>query len=250
MNDLNPREFIGGNNPPAFDPEKLQSCKGLVDDFNSAAKEWLDLKEIATPEQSGKLTDFVSGARQVYSSIDTARKAEKKPHDDAGKAVQAAFTPLLDTIDQIINRVKPMQAAWLQKLAREENARREKLRVEAEQARIAAEEAQKAAAQTNDVAGEVEAERLKAEADQLAADAARQTTVKAGSATGAGRTMALRTINDVVVTNPLKVFMRYRDHPDVLEVLRKVASAEVRAASWKDGDTIDGADIVPRQVAA
>lgn len=249
MNDLNPRAIPGGNNPPPYDPDTHAALQKKVDAFNDAGKAWLDLKEIASEGQSEKLTDFVSGARKLWKEVDTARSDAKRPHDDAGAAVQNAYKPLLDLLTRLADKVKPLQTAWLAKLAREEEERKAALRREEEAKRKAAEEAAAVAAATNDTAAEVEAERLAKEAADAAKAAAKTTTVKAGSATGAGRSMSLRTIREVEIVEPLQVFMRFRAHPEMLELLKRLAEREVRAADWPADGTITGAKITTRQVA-
>ena len=104
----NPRAVIGGNNPPPYDPEKLAECQKKVTDFTDAAGAWLDLKKIDTADQAEKVTDFVTGARKVWKEIDETRKAAKQIHDEAGKAVQAAFTPLLDKIKLSVDKISAM----------------------------------------------------------------------------------------------------------------------------------------------
>lgn len=249
MLNTNPREVIGGNNPPPYDPEVLAEAQKSVADFNDAAKAWLDLKELETSDQSERLTDFVSGARKVWKKVDDARSTAKKPHDDAGAAVQSAFKPLLDTITKMVDLVKPMQAAWLRKVQKAEEERIAALRREEEAARKAAADAAKAAEAQNDVAAQVNAERLQKEADALAKAAARPAEVKASSATGAGRSMSMRQVREVEIINSLKVFMRYRDNPEVLEALKRVATAEVRKAGWPKDGTIDGTKITVREYA-
>lgn len=240
---------MGHNGPPPFDQLKLDECQKKVDAFNEAAKLWLNLEKITSEEQSGKLTDFVSGSRKTWKEIDDTRKAEKKPHDDAGNAVQAAYNPLLDTIKRVSDKVKPLQAAWLDHVAKEEAKRKAAADAEAAEKRKAAEEAAAKAAEGNDAAAEIEAERLAKEAKAAEKGAKRTTTAKAGSATGAGRTMALRTVYEVTVTNALQAFMRYRDRPEVLDVLQRLAAAEVRSKDW-DGEVFAGIAVEEKKVAA
>lgn len=246
MNALPPNDH---NFPPPYDPDKLEAARVAVTDFNGAAKEWLDLKSLETAGQSQRLTDFVAGARKLAKKIDATRDDQKRPHDERAKAVQSAFKPLLDAVSAMIDRVKPLQEDWLKRVRDEEEKRRAEERQRAEAERLAAEEARKAAAATNDVAGQVEAERWAKEAAAVEAVASKEVRVSAGSATGSGRTMALRKTYEVEITNPLSVFMRYRSHPDVIETLRRLVSADVRSAGY-DGSPIDGAKITVRETVA
>lgn len=251
MTDQNTRAVIGDNRPPPFDPDEFDKFQTKVSDFLDAAGDWLDLKEVETEEQSEKLTDFVSGARAVFRGVDDARKAAKKPHDDAGKEVQAAFTPLLDKLERAVKKVKALQTAYLTK--KDEAHRREQARLaaEAEVKRKAAEKMAAAAAARNDINAEVDAEEAMKEADRLAKEATRITNAKVGSATGGGRSMALRTLKEVEITNINVLFMHFRNHPDVAETLRRLAQAEVRSAGYDHlKSPIPGITITERKVAA
>lgn len=229
MEDLNPRAVIGSNNPPPYDPDIWSDCAKKVEDFTAAAGEWLNLGTIETQDQSQKATDFVSGARKTYKAIDEARKAAKAPHDEAGKAVQAAFAPLLDKIKLSVDKIAAMQADWL---------KRENARIAAEKAREAAEaeakrkEAERLAAEAaarNDVSAIVDAEAAMKEAEKAAKAAARNATASAASATGGGRTMSLRTTYECELINIAHAFQAFRNHPDLADLLVRLANAEVRS---------------------
>jgi type IV secretory pathway VirB10-like protein len=247
--DANPRAVPGDNMPPAFDPDVLAECKAKADDFADAAGAWLDLKEIETAEQSAKLTDFVDGARKIYKHIEDARKKQKKPHDDAGKKVQKAFTPLTEAVEKSVEKVKPLQTAWLAKEEERLEAERAAAAAEAERLRKEAEAKAAEAAARNDVAGEVEADVLAAEAKVAAKAAASTARASAQSATGGARNMSLRTTREAEITNPRLAMMHYQNHPKLLDVLRELASAEVRAAKGAD-IRIPGVNIIERKTAA
>lgn len=244
----NERAVMGDNNPPAYDPETLSEWDIKVTDFLKATQTWLKMEEIKTEEHAGQLTDQIDGLRGLYKKVDTARKDAKKPHDDAGKEVQAAFTPLLTKLKTAADKLKPKLADYATAKAKAEAA--EKARLE-EEARKKAEEAeaelQKAEAE-GDISAKVDAEAKAKEAEQVAKQAAKKTETGVKSATGAGRTMSLRTIKDVEITNINPVFMRYRDHPDVHDTLQRLATAEVRAKGF-EGE-IPGVKIIEREVMA
>lgn len=247
--EVNPRAVMGANHPPPFDPDELATCRAKSDDFVSAAAEWLALGAIETEDQSGRLTDFVSGAREAYKQIDTARKAAKKPHDDAGKAVQAAFTPLLEQMERAIERVKDLQTVYLRRVADQERAARAKAAAEAAEKQREAEELAKKAARTNDVAAEVEAERMAKEAADAIKAAARDTKANAGSATGAGRTMALRTTKRAEIINQNQVYMHFREHPAVRQVLLTLCNQAITSKN-PDERNVPGITIQTEEKAA
>lgn len=228
-----------------FDAGRVALYAANVASFCDACGAWSDLGRIETQEQSERLTDFVAGARGLAKKIEDARKAEKKVHDDRGKAVQAAYSPLLTKLDRVLDLMKNMQGDWL----RRENARIEAEKAEA--ARIAVEEAEAAkqamtaAAARNDVSGQVDAEQALQEAEKAAAAASRNERARAGSATGGGRTMSLRKAKFAVITNPRAVFMHFEKHPDLLETLQRLANAAVRA-----GESVPGTKVEEKETAA
>lgn len=230
MNDMTPPPAgIGHNTPPPYDLDAFAEVQRKVDDFALTAGEWADLGKIDTEERAEKATDFIAGARAVYKEVDAARKAAKAPHDEAGKAVQAAFLPLLKVVERAADTVKTMQTAWLKSVKEAEEAAR---RAEQERIRQEREEAERLAAEAaarNDIAGQVAAEEAMSAAEPAEKAAAKPATSRAGSATGGGRTMALRTTWRCEVENRGPALSYYRDHPEVIALIERLASAEVRA---------------------
>lgn len=234
-----------GDGVTAFDAGKIALYSANVASFCDACGAWKDLGRIETQEQSERLTDFVAGARGLAKKIEDGRKAEKKVHDDRAKAVQSAYSPLLAKLDLVLNMMKEMQGDWL----RRENARIEAEKAEA--ARIAREEAEAAerariaAEARNDISGIVDAETAAKAAEEKAAEAARETRARAGSATGGGRTMALRKTKFAEIHNPRACFVFFEKHPDLLDTLQRLANAAVRA-----GETVPGVNVIEKETAA
>lgn len=251
MDDLNPRAVMGDNRPPPFDPERHAELGGRVDAFMSVCNEVRAAGALASDEQAERLTDHIAGMRGLKNKVEDARKAEKKPHDDAAKAVQEAFSPLVDRLERAIKAMLGLQSDWIaKKQAAADEARR--LR-EAEAARLAreAEEAAKAALESGSIDGEMEAERLAKAAADAEKAAARETKVSIGSATGAGRTISTRTIRKAEITNVNLLLVRYRAHPKMLELLHQLADADIRSKDITDANAaIFGVKIVETKVAA
>ena len=226
MNDLSPIPPIGHNNPPGpFLPEPLQA---QLADFIDAAGVWADLKTLDSQEQADKASDFVAGATKLEKALDAERTAQKRPHDDAAKAVQAFFAPELRKVELAKGAVKKLVADHLARVAAEER----KAKAEAE-ARAAAEAAAAAKAKAeaearNDIAGIVAAEEAEKEAAKAQKAAAKPVTARAESATGAGRTMSLRTTYSCEVENAGPALSYYRSHPEVIALIERLATAEVR----------------------
>lgn len=245
--DVKPREEApppaGHNNPPPYDPDKFAELVNAAKEFADAGGEWLDLKQITTEEQAEYLADFIAGARKKLKEVETWRVDAKKPHDDAGKAVQAAAakpkTILETSIKKALDLLTPYQTE--KKRRAEEEARKRE-----EEARRQREEAERLAAQAaarNDIAGEVEAERLKKDAERQEKAAQRPVSGAVGSATGGGRTVSLVSVRSAVIDNPLQVFLFFRERPEVLDVLQRLANGYVRRAEY-DGKDIPGTHTV------
>ncbi|AHD00459.1 hypothetical protein [Leisingera methylohalidivorans] len=247
MTEHNPRAFIGGNNPPPYDPIVVEKLNTEAAGFLDAAAEWIEKGDITSEGDAQLLNDFIAGAKKRKTATDKARAAAKKPHDDAGKAVQAAFKPIITKLESAVSKTSPLLTTWLQK---KEAARQEKLRIQHEEARRAQEEADRKAAEAaarNDISGEIDAEAAREEADLMAKDAARAAKSKANvtSATGGGRTASLRTYHTAMVVNVRAAFMHYQENPALAECLRSLADAEIRSKDF-DPETmkIPGIEII------
>jgi hypothetical protein len=128
--------------------------------------------------------------------------------------------------------VKPLQASWLRREQARIDAEKAEKRRAAEALQVAAEEAAALAAANNSVTGEMEAERLQKEAAAMEQAANREVRANVQSASGGGRTMALRKITKARIKDINNAYRHYRDRPEVAEVLTRLADAEIRAKGW------------------
>lgn len=249
MHDGNPREHIGANNPPPFDQSVLDALDARVNEFILAGGDWRDLGEIQTEEQAGDLNDYLSGLKKNRDEVEKARKAAKKPHDDASKAVQAAFTPLVTKIDFTIGKLRPMLTAFMDRKEAERRAAERAAREEAARAAKAAEEAAAKAAARNDIAGEVAAQEQAKAAAEKAKEAERlaKGRVSVASGSGGGRTASYRTYWRAEVANPRVAYMELSSgrHPEIAaELAETIRALGERVARSKDfnpeTDTLPG----------
>lgn len=237
---------IGHNGGPAFDPEEVARLDAAGQEFLEAAAQWLENGDLETEEDAKLLNDFMAGVKARAKIAEDARVKAKKPHDDAGKAVQAAFKPVIEKMEKANSKVQPLLTEWLKKEQAKKDAETERLRAEAHAAQEEANRKAEAAAARNDISGEVDAEAAQKEAAKKAKDAERfaKKSANVGSATGGGRTASLRTVIEVEVTNARVLFMRYQDRPEVMECLRSLAAREARQASFNvKTDKIPGTEI-------
>ncbi len=245
MNDMSPPK-IGDNNPPPYDPAEVEKLDAEGAQFLEAAAKWVENGDLASEEDAQRLNDFINGVKKRQKITDDARKAAKKPHDEAGKAVQAAYVPVIEKMKKASEKVGPILSKWLTKKDEERRAEAERQRKEAEFKQQEADRKAAEAAARNDISGEIDAEAARKEADEAAKEAARAAKARSNvaSATGGGRTASLRTYVEVEVTNPRVLFMRYQSHPDAIDTLRRLAQAEARSKDFDaEKDEIPGATI-------
>lgn len=230
------------NNPPPYDPAVLDALRPPVQAFAETAGQWLDMGEITSEEEAARLNDFLAGARNLWKEIDEARVAAKRPHDEAAKAVQAAFTPLADVVAKAADKCKPMIAAWLKKKRDEEEAKRRAAAEEAARLKREAEEQARLAAMRNDVVAEAEAEAAAKEAEKAARAAEKEVKVNVGSATGGARTMGLRTYRKARCINAALAFTQFRHDTRVIALLEQLANERLRGSKGEITE-IPGFDI-------
>lgn len=231
QDDTNERATIGGNNPPAYDPETFAKFDAALGRFNEAAKAWLELKAVDSPDRAEKLNDFLGGAKKLKGQIEKARKTDKKVHLDAGKAVDAAYNGLAATLSKVDAKIRPK----LDEYMRAEAAKAAKIKAEEERIAREAEaearrKAEEAAANENDMRAQQEAEAAAKEAEVAAKAAKKPAKTQVGSATGGGRTASLRTYREAEIVAISQVFIHYRERPEVHDLLKRLADADIRAA--------------------
>jgi uncharacterized protein with ATP-grasp and redox domains len=127
---------IGHNQPPALEAFSLH-----IEDLFSLVSGSLAAGPIATDEQEAALEALMDDVRKAKKDADAQRAAEKKPHDDAAKAVQAAWKPLLDKCDKGLAALKDALTPYREARQRAKDEAARKAREEAEALERAAREA-------------------------------------------------------------------------------------------------------------
>lgn len=85
----------GHNNPPA------DAAFGLhIDERFSLLSDTLAGGDVKTDEQDAAIDALLDDFRKASKDADKERAAEKKPHDDAAKAVQAKWKPIIEKADR------------------------------------------------------------------------------------------------------------------------------------------------------
>lgn len=197
---------IGGNNPP--EPTPHDAFAAHIEDLFAEASNFLDGEPIASEGQANAVSALLDQARKAGKDADAARAAEKKPHDDAGKAVQAKWKPLLDKADLTVSTAKKALAPWLLKVEQENAAKAVAARKEAEEKAEAA-RAALAAADASNLAAQAAAEALVKDADKAEKAATKSEGAKA-HATGGARAVGLRSYFHPELIDPVEALKHYR----------------------------------------
>lgn len=210
------------NNPPAYEAISLH-----IEDLIAEAQNYLDGQPIESQGQADDIGKLLDTIRQAKKAADDQRVIEKKPHDDAAKAVQVKYKPLIDKCDLAATVAKRALTPWLEHLEAEQRRIADERRVEAEKAAQAAREAE-IAAQT-DLAAAEKAESARLVADDLAKAAGRAEKAKP-QATGGARAIGLRTSYRAEITDPLAFGKWAWTHrrAEYLAFLDELAAKEVR----------------------
>lgn len=182
----NDRIHDGANMTP-FDAHQVN-----VEDLRNEAAAWLDGAEVTSSEEAEAIDLLIKMARSARDEADKARAAEKKPHDDEAKAVQAKWKPLVDTADRVLKVCLEKVGSWRIAEAQRKEAEAARARAEAEAERLAEVEATRAAG------GNLEA-REQADQQAVAAKQAEKVATKAEKAAQTG--LGLRTVRALKITD-------------------------------------------------
>ena len=123
---------IGHNQPPPHIAAFQE-----IDDLYGEARNWADGEPIADQEMHDAVTTLYDKLSEAGKRADELRKEEKRPHDEAAKAVQAKYKPVLTKVDNGKSALGDLLSAY----------RAAEQRKKAEAARLAWEEADRKAAE-------------------------------------------------------------------------------------------------------
>ncbi|HEX8414269.1 MAG TPA: hypothetical protein VF637_10340 [Sphingomicrobium sp.] len=187
-----------------------------INDLYDEAKGILDGAGVQSEADEAMVGKLVGMAREAKKAADEQRAIEKRPHDDAAKAVQAAWKPLVDKCDRIADTCKAALQPWLIAKQAEQDAAAAEARDTALKAQAEA-QAALAAAKGDDLGARDEAERLLKEAGKASKDAARLDKARPLAATG-GRSIGLRTAYTPDLIDAAAALRFYREtQPEALK---------------------------------
>lgn len=220
-----PVRGIGDNQPPT----PFDALKAHIDDLDLEARNYLGGEPISTEAQAAAVSRILDDARKAVKAADEARKDEKRPHDEAAKAVQAKWQPLIGDAELVAATAKKALAPYLEAQEAAQRAVAEEARQAAEEAAEKARQAAQAAAPDN-LAGQATARILQENAAAAAKQAKRLDKTRA-HATGGERAVGLRTYYEAEITDPV-AFIRWawtHRQTDVTAFLQDLAATEARS---------------------
>lgn len=201
---------IGHNMPPAYDAFDM-----ALDEVYATAKDFLDGQPVASQGEADAIGVVMATAKKIRKDAEAARTAEKAPHLEASRAVDAKWKPIPDKCDSIIAAARKALTPYLQKLEAEQREEARKAREEA--ARLAQEAIQAQRASEGSLEAVEAAKALQRQADDATKAAARAEKVKAHVA-GDGRAQGLRAYQTAEVTDR-RALLEYviKNDPEALE---------------------------------
>lgn len=221
MTDFNPLAITKTHNQP---PELLLFQE--IDDLYEEARNWADGEPITSQEMAEAITTLREGIHEAGKRADALRIDEKKPHDDAAKAVQDKYNkyvqPKKGRVDMAKSALDALLTPWRTRVAAEKAAEAARVAAEAEAARAAAQAAVQASA--GNLAEREAAEGLLADAKAL-----EKTARRADKAATTG--LGLRTVWTAVLEDPEKAldWAYGRAADEFMAVAQRNADEAVRA---------------------
>ena len=211
-------------------PEPVVLFKEEIDDLLLEARNYLDGEPITNEQQADAVSSLLNRLRRVAKDADEARKAEKKPHDDAAKAVQAKWTPIISKAELATSTAKQALAPWLRQLEDKQRAEAEAARAEADRLAKIAADARHAC--DGNLQSREDAERLLKAASAARKDADRADKQKA-HAKGGERAAGLVDVFTPELTDACAALKHYRaaQPAELKEWLLEQARKDVRSGA-------------------
>ena len=227
LDELDARHGIGGNAPP--EPTPLEAAQAEADGIRTEALNWCDGSVAKTQSEADALAKLLELGRKGKARADAAREAEKRPHLEAGRAVDASYKPMLADYDRAATALK---AALTPFLTAQEARQRTKAAAAQESATQAYEDAREAftAAPATDLRARELAETKLVTAKAEAWKAAALDKAKP-RAEGTTKAVGLRSVWRAELVNPKAALAHYcaKRRDDVRGLLIDLAIRDVRS---------------------
>lgn len=175
-----PARGMGDNAPPETIEDRIAASI-------ETAEAWLDkVGEIGDTATGDQCANMRAALLALIKDADAQRDAEKRPHLEAGRAVDAKWRPVIDGCKAVADRLRAALTPWLRKLEDEKRARA--------------------------------AEQIAQGATVARAD----TAARAGGATG--KRASLRTQRRAVIEDYPAALQFFAEHPEVKELVQRLAN--------------------------
>ena len=210
---------IGHNQGPTDEAEIL---KGQIEAASAGAADYAEIKDDAT---AAKAQSLRSRLLELSRDADKKREAEKKPHFEAGKAIDAKFQPL-------VKAAKTAADAIARALGAHETRKAQEAARAAEAARLARVEAEEAARKL--------AEAGKPIPTLPPASPEPQAPAAAAPIRGAyGRAASVKVVRVSTVTDQDAVYAFFRTSQEVVDLLTKLAQRATDNGHTVPGTTVE-----------
>lgn len=175
--DVNPRELIGGNNPP------INIVETLAEKYKRDLDQAAELKDAASAapsridddETEAKVSELILKMRGLERVFDDAQKAERKPFNDQVKTINGFFLTKIEPLAELREKLKARSGDYLDRKAAAERCKlEEEVEKKREEARVALAAAQKAEAERLAAENARKEEERKAEVARLEKEKAEQ----------------------------------------------------------------------------
>jgi hypothetical protein len=204
----------------------------LRDQIDAAKADLARFEKVTSDEQCAAAQSLRSRLLELSREADKIREKEKRPHFEAGKAVDERYQPLVKDAKAAADAVARAMGAWETEKARKAEAER---RAREEAARKAEEERRRAEA-------EAAAKNLPPPAAPPVDEPAPEpepvasTTVRGGY----GRAATVKVVKVVAeITDQDALYRFMRERPEVIDLLRSLAQRAVNAGHDVPGVTIE-----------
>lgn len=224
-----------GDAPTIGDNSGDLSLAEQISDYVATALRWLKSTGIKDEASKDIAANYRAELLRLSKEADTQREAEKRPHDEAAKAVQAKWKPLVDAPKNAADQIRDALTAFMTA---------EKRRLEAEQlAKWEAEQKAAAAARA-----EIEAQQAKLMRDDPIAALTSQppelpmappppAPVKVQAGGQRGRKTGLREITHYDVTDYKAALAFFAESDEVRDLVAKLAERASKAGVAVPGVT-------------
>jgi hypothetical protein len=106
--------MVGDNLPP--DDDSFEGLSDAVEDLAAEALARIEGPAIADQDEADRIANLADRLAELWSKADAARRGERREHDEALKAIQLRWSPLLTKAESYKNLKYKLLTPWLLKL--------------------------------------------------------------------------------------------------------------------------------------